>query len=257
MKRSNELPSLAGCTALGLLALLFVGLLTPSAIAQERESGRKRSAEGEAGRRRSQERPGRRSPEGEAGRRRSPEAEAGRRRSAERDAGPRRSAEGNGRRENPLGAFRPQTPREAALYRMILNLQRELASVRAQVQRRGRGPERRDTAERREGRQTDERWRFTKAGKVFLAYDKNKDDVVTLEEWLKMTNGNTSDVRRRLQTRRFQEAEPSGDGRFTPIEFIDWYTRGRYAKPRRRDGEGDAKRGPRDGESGTRRERDQ
>jgi hypothetical protein len=42
-----------------------------------------------------------------------------------------------------------------------------------------------------------------------------------------MTNGNINAERRQLQSRRFYDAEPSGDGKFTPSEFIWWYTIGR------------------------------
>jgi hypothetical protein len=104
-------------------------------------------------------------------------------------------------------------------------------------------------------------WERTKAGGVFKAYDKNGDMVVSLDEWLAMTNGNINEERRRLQTTRFREAEPSGDDRFTPQEFIYWYTKGRFentAEGRRSPAsDGDTvRRGPRDGEAERRGPRD-
>ena len=206
----------------------------------------------------------RRSPEAEAMIRRSPEAEAGPRRSPEAEAGPRRSAEGDERRM--LEDFRPETEREAMLYRIVLQLQREVAQLRRAAGRTaagnheaGNGPVvRGDTPSPNRGAH----WERTKAGGVFKAYDKNGDMVVTLDEWLAMTNGNISVERRQLQTTRFHAAEPSGDGKFTPEEFIYWYTKGRFEnrtegqQPDVRDGEGAVKRGPRDGESRRRGPRD-
>ena len=268
------------------------GIAVPNtAIAQEREGGR--SAEAEAGPRRSAEAEAgpRRSPEAEAGPRRSAEAEVGPRRSAEAEAGPRRSAESEGQRRSPeaeaagrrsaerdsargLDDFRPQTEREEVLLRMIMQLRREIAELRREVESRGRSDRARDDdREERSPRRTasrdgDEpalpaRWQNTKEGRVFKAYDKNGDLSVSLEEWLAMTNGNVSDARRAIQTKRYNEAEPNGDGKFTPAEFIYWYSKGRFANNtegrtrgardgegsslRRRDGEGEA-RGPRDGE---------
>ncbi len=268
------------------------GIAVPNtAVAQEREGGR--SAEAEVGPRRSAEAEAgsRRSPEAEAGPRRSAEAEAGPRRSAEADATPRRSAEAEERRrsreaeaagrrsderDSPRGldGFRPQTEREEVLLRMIMQLRRELAELRREVETRSRSDRARDDdREERSPRRTvarvgDEpalpaRWQNTKEGRVFKAYDKNGDLSVSLEEWLAMTNGNVSDARRAIQTKRYNEAEPNGDGKFTPAEFIYWYSKGRFANTtegrsrgardgegsssRRRDGEGEA-RGPRDGE---------
>jgi hypothetical protein len=204
-----------------------------------------RSPEAEAG--------PRRSPEAEAGPRRSPEGEAGPRRSSEAEAGPRRSPEADARRD--LGDFRPATEREAALYRMILQLRSEVAQLR-QAMGSGDGEERRIGDRQPAGGQSlsaaqTADWQRTKAGGVFKAYDKNGDLVVTLDEWLGMTNGNINEDRRRLQTTRFREAEPSGDDRFTPEEFLYWYTKGRFesaAEGSSRDAGEGARRGPRDGE---------
>jgi len=169
----------------------------------------RRSAEAEAGTRRS--------PEAEAGSRRSREAETGVRRSAEAESGPRRSAEGDGGRT--LEGFRPQTEREAALYRMILGLQREVAELRRSVQSRdgdGRlregdaprrdSPLRRDADVRRDGdaerdtpvrddvpyrregdgHQRENDAQVSKFQKMFRTYDKNGDNSISFEERLAM-----------------------------------------------------------------------
>lgn len=79
-----------------------------------------------------------------------------------------------------------------------------------------------------------------------------------------MTNGNINAERRAISTRYFELAEPSGDGKFTPAEFIWWRKIGSQQGQRRdvavpargpRDGEG-ARRGPRDGEGERRGPRD-
>lgn len=229
--------------------------------------GRRRSAEAEAG-------PGR-SPEAEAGPRRSPEAEAGPRRSAEGERGARRSPEGERgrgrsverRADNALNDFRPETPREKALYEMILQLQREMATIRREIQagpgaRDGEGGQRgprdgevKKGESRRDGEAPDlaSGWERTKAGRVFKAYDKDGDDLVSLEEFLAMTNGNISDARREIQTKRFFETGPGSDKLLSPAEFIRWQTGGPAegeggARKGPRDGEGPVRKGPRDGE---------
>jgi hypothetical protein len=150
----------AGLLALGLAIgvwSLSMGLAGQAsrADAQEERAGEKqavkeRSAEAEAGARRSAEGEAgaRRSAEGEAGTRRSAEAEAGARRSAEAESRPRRPAEADAptrRRDEAAGRerpaaegparsqFRPQTDREAALFEMVQQLQREVAQLRREV----------------------------------------------------------------------------------------------------------------------------
>ncbi|MHC4880405.1 MAG: EF-hand domain-containing protein [Planctomycetota bacterium] len=154
---------------------------------------------------------------------------------------------------------------------MIMQLRRELAELRREVETRSRSDRARDDDVERSSRRTvsragDEpalpaRWQNTKEGRVFKAYDKNGDLSVSLEEWLAMTNGNVSDARRAIQTKRYNEAEPNGDGKFTPAEFIYWYSKGRFANTTEsrsggaRDGAG-SRRGPRDGEGDARGPRD-
>jgi RNA polymerase sigma factor (sigma-70 family) len=186
------------------------------------------------------------------------------RRSAEGERGVQRSAEGEGRvgvREgdqrqgNPLAGFRPQTQREAALFQMIQQLQndvvqlrRELAATRGEkvgdgvreggvLDGESRNPAGRRDGESstkegpRDGQQADlaPGWEKTQNGRVFQAYDQNGDSTVTLDEWLAMRRVAATDTaRRELETGRFNEAEPSGDGKFTPAEFIYWYSKGRF-----------------------------
>lgn len=122
------------------------------------------------------------------------------RRSSEGE-GLRRYGEGNGGRA--LDGFRPQTEREAALFKMIRNLQREVADLRRAVQlardagrtRQGDGP--RDGDGRREGEPATRSEgagprlssaQLSKYQKVFRTYDKNGDNRVSFEERLAMRN---------------------------------------------------------------------
>lgn len=119
------------------------------------------------------------------------------------------------------------------------------------------------------------------AANVFRAYDKNRDSVVTVDEWLQMRHLTAFDKssRANVERARFKAAEPSGDGRMTQKEFVYWYAVGRFSGasdrggpsaegngirrgPRdgeggapigARDGEGGVRRGPRDGEGGVRK----
>lgn len=207
---------------------------------------------------------GGKSAEAEAGPRKSAEAEAGPRESAEGKAGVRESAERDG--NGALEGFQPQSKREAALFRMIQQLQREVAALRREVRSKDTRNRFRDSDRRRdafqgedeafqdEDREREDRagdstlpanWERSKVGRVFKAYDKNGDKFVSLDEWLAMTNGNVSDSRRRIQTRRFHAAGTGDDKKLSPVEFNFYYTVGRYKN--KRDGEG-KKRGPRDGE---------
>ena len=264
-----------GVLTIASLAIAAAGVgVIPGAnpvVAQEREGGR--SAEAEAGPRKSAEAEAgpRRSAEGE-GRRRSAEGDAGARRSAEGERGDVRDRDGEGSAAagETLRGFRPQTDREAALLQMIVQLQREVAALRREVQARGHdgdaaardGHESRErpvsrdgdaVAEGLDGFTLPENWQRTKEGRVFKAYDKNGDEIVSLDEWLAMTNGNISDARRAISTKHFNDAEPSGDGKFTPAEFIWWRQIGsrqaaeRARQNRNREGSADA-RSLRDGE---------
>ncbi|MCA9141982.1 MAG: sigma-70 family RNA polymerase sigma factor [Planctomycetales bacterium] len=225
--------------------ITFVALLDDEQPAREREGARER------------EQPRRESEE--------PRRDGDRPRESEtrRDGDRPREADGRREEEPRRDTFKPQTEREEMLYRMIQQLQREVAELRNAVRSRGDEPRRDGDQPRREGdrpRESDgdrpgasregereaqagrqQRWELTKEGKVFKAYDKNGDRTVSVEEWLAMQEGEMTDERRALAVRRFKEAEPSGDGKFTVEEFLHWYTKGRYQDTRegdRRESEG-------------------
>tara|TARA_R110002072_G_scaffold284006_1_gene447784 strand:+ start:979 stop:2757 length:1779 start_codon:yes stop_codon:yes gene_type:complete len=242
---------LAGVSALMFpLFLVFVsggqGDFVRTALAQEREGVR--SAEAVSGSRESVEQEVRRSPEAERGPVRSVEAGKSVGHSVEDESGGGSSDAGKIIDEqDELKDFKPQTAREQALFDLIQGLRREMASLRHDV----RSSERvhQASTDRRKGdvaRPGKTAWRKTKNGRVFKAYDHDDDDAVTLNEWLAMTNGNINDARRTLQTERFHAAEPSGDGKFTPEEFIQWYSVDRHANRR----EGDRVRNGEEGERG-------
>lgn len=188
----------------------------------------------------------------------SAEAKAGPKKSVEGKVGVRKSAERDS--EGALEGFQPQSKREAALFQMIQQLQREVTSLRREVRSTDKGKRSRDGDRVRDTRQDEDQlqvdrtgssktlpagWERSKVRKVFNAYDKNGDESVSLEEWLAMTNGNVSDARRNIQTRRFQAAGIGEDNKMSAAEFNHYYTVGRYKNTR--DGVG-KKRGPRDGE---------
>ncbi len=193
--------------------------------------------------------------------------------------GPRRerdrdnAGERRGDRERPSDVagdeeFRPQTEREASLYRMILQLRREVAELK-------RATSTRAVAEQREARRDGDResqdarrimftptrgsldgelpsgWERSRGGKVFAAYDRNKDRKVTLDEWYAMKEGLTEGdtARRELEAGRFKQADPNSDGKMTVAEFLFWYDKGRFQTSREGDAGSDrADRGQRDGD---------
>ncbi len=189
--------------------------------------------------------------------------------------------DGEGAQPAGLGGFQPQTPREAALLQMIMQMQAELADLRGELsQMRGgaAGPAGEPAAKPAyAGGETGNaavpplpaNFERSSEGRVFKAYDKNGDQLVTFDEWLGMRAIAADDVaRRQLEARRFQEADPNNDGKMTTAEFAFWYTKARFqnnnaaaarllqgeggAKPGARDGEGGARPGARDGEGGAR-----
>ena len=149
-----------------LVTLVFSVVLSCGLLAAQEREGKRRSAEADAGRRESAEakagvrrsaeaergprkspeaeRGARRSTEAERGARKSPEADASSRRSAESDRGTRRSAEAARDGDNPLGDFKPKTEREAVLYKLLMQLRREVALLRQQVEAKNRGDRPRD-----------------------------------------------------------------------------------------------------------------
>ena len=243
----------------GMVAL-SIPLVLAGVVAISTSPNSASAQEGEGGRARESEEGARRSPEAVAGPRRSAEAEAGPRRSAEAAAGRRESAEGEGRRRSSeadgaqvLESFRPQTEREAALFEMIVQLQREVARLR-EDSRRTSDREDRPAGGRRDGEipELASGWERTREGGVFQSYDHNDDEFVSLDEWLAMTNGNINEARRQLQTDRFRDTDPGSDGKLSPSEFIYWYTEGRFADRRRGERDGDGGRSA-EGDAGAQR----
>ena len=68
-----------------------------------------------------------------------------------------------------------------------------------------------------------------KSEKIFAVYDKNDNDLVTFEEWLKMKEGAMTASRRRREKKWFDAADANGNGTLTVHEFHNWLNR----KPRR------------------------
>lgn len=70
---------------------------------------------------------------------------------------------------------------------------------------------------------------FRKSQRIYKAYDKNKDDKVVFEEWLKMKEGAMDDARKAREKKWFDRADADKDGSITIQEFHKWLNR----KPRR------------------------
>lgn len=253
----------------------------------EAEAGARRPAEGEGRQSPEGEARGRRSPEGEreSPRGREPGRDSDREGGRERDGGADalRGFRPQTDREAALLQMIEQLRREVAALRREVQVRGRGDADRDARRDGDRAPRdgdfrrdgdaRRDSDTRREGdsrrdgdmrRDADvfvtadqfrleDNWQRSKEGGIFRTYDKNGDQVVSLEEWLAMTNGDISPARREISTKHFNDAEPSGDGKFTPAEFIWWRRIGsrqaaqRMNQNRARDGEG-SRRGPRDGE---------
>ncbi|MCA9137928.1 MAG: M48 family metalloprotease [Planctomycetales bacterium] len=217
----------------------------PSAGSEDRRPEPSRSVESDS--------PRRRSPESQSRDRRSPESDTNSQRRTEGQTQRRRDGDGERDVESPrkpqdfLRGFKPENDRESALLNVITELRQEIAQLRRDgaVRREGSADSRRELQIQDRATQVvvdfeqfqlPERWEKTRDGKVFLAYDHNHDQSISLDEWLAMTNGNISDARRQLQTKRFRDAEPSGDDQFTPREFIYWYSIGRHVSSGREGG---------------------
>jgi hypothetical protein len=178
---------------------------------------------------------------------------------------PRDRAEKSETRRDSDREFRPQTEREAQLYRMILELRADVAELKRQVQRtRGssrdgdRQPARREgdapesrarrDGDRAEGRDNADRdrpassgRRNSKVAKIFAAYDKSKDEKVGFEEWLAMREGEIDDARRAREQGYFSRVDRNRDKTLSYSEFEYWMTKGRSQPEGRKSerGEGD------------------
>jgi len=243
-----------------------------------REGDRDGRKSPEARAQRDGDREGRESPEARARRegdregRESPEARA--RREGDRDRGD--SPEARVRRDGDRGAvsdFRPQTEREAALYRMITQLQQEVAQLRRElgqvrggregVRRDGDRPVLRDAPRDGDRPRTDAprdgdrryiggprdpeparsgRDPRTMQMKIFERYDRNNDKKIVSEEFLAMREGTQNpEVKARWQS-VFAQGDRNRDNSWSLEEFLA------AAQAQRR--EGDARRtdAPREGD---------
>lgn len=266
---------------------------TAPAIAGDDERGaregerREGDASPEARAHRDGDREGRESPEARAHRdgdregRESPEAHH--RRDGDRDRGD--SPEARARRDGDRGAvtdFRPQTEREAALYRMITKLQQEVAQLRRElgqvrggregVRRDGDRPALRDAprdsvsgtpvtrsrdGDRRYGdgprdsdRVRNARDPRTMQTKIFQKYDRNGDKKIVLEEFLAMREGTENpEVKARWQ-RVFAQGDRNRDSSWSLEEFLA------AAQAQRREGAARRTDAPRESDRPVRRDGD-
>ena len=144
-------------------------------------------------------------------------------------------------------SFVPQNDRERELLRMINALRAEVASLRRQMgsrdgQRRDSGEasrERSANSDRPRGATAANNRVTMQAKRIFAAYDKNKDQSVSFDEWLAMREGEMTSERRERERGHFDD--PAGDdGKITPDEFLRWMiarSQGRAAREGHRDGD--------------------
>lgn len=222
----------AGCDASAAREILV------AVLADEEQEGLRREPEGE--------REERESPETRFERRRIPERDTERREPEERER--RRDGEGERERE----AFRPQTEREESLYRMILNLQREVAQLRRELRSRDAGGQGRRDREGEEAvrpdrgdRQHAQRRDYENLERIYHAYDKDRDGRVSLAEFLSMREGvHNLEVRAQAEE-QFKRVDRNGDGDVSFEEFVaarDRRTEGDRPRGGERDQEGESSR---------------
>lgn len=210
-KAEQDSAWLVGIVALSipvvLAAIVWSTMGQNAATAQEREGERGRSAESEAA--------PRRSAEADTGPRRPAEADTGERRPAERE-GARRSAESDGARL--IESFQPQTEREAALYEMIQQLQREIAALRRGRPAGDGAPRDGEVRERsgpRDGEAAPDLGRDERRqARIFQSYDRDGNGAMTLAEFQGLFEGN------RDRSDMFKAADSNGDGNLSQAEFI-------------------------------------
>ena len=130
--------------------------------------------------------------------------------------------------------FQPQNDRERALWNMIQQLRSEVAQLRQQIANRERrgaaadNPVRNTTDKvRREremvlGRDSISQARASndpllrQAARIFVAYDKNRDQRVSFDEWLAMREGEMTSERRAREMGFF--SQQAGDDRMITLE---------------------------------------
>ena len=123
--------------------------------------------------------------------------------------------------------FQPQNDRERALMNMIQQLRSEVADLRRQVANRDRdrsvlsGESGSRNFDRREGDRGSENRPTSnplmkQATRIFAAYDKNRDQRVSFEEWLAMREGEMTSERRSRELGVF--SQQAGDDRLITLE---------------------------------------
>ncbi len=157
--------------------------------------------------------------------------------------------------------FQPQNDRERVLWNMIQQLRSEVAQLRQQIgnrDRRGaasdkparnttdRVPRERDSASQT---RTSNDPLLRQATRIFAAYDKNRDQRVSFDEWLAMREGEMTSERRAREMRFF--SQQAGDDRMITLEE---FHRGMVARQR---GSAPREGGKRDGEARSGETRDQ
>jgi hypothetical protein len=163
--------------------------------------------------------------------------------------------------------FQPQNDRERALWNMIQQLRSEVTQLRQQIGNRDRpgvtsDKSSRNTTDRvrREGDMPRERDSVSQprasndpllrqATRIFAAYDKNRDQRVSFDEWLAMREGEMTSDRRAREMGFF--SQQAGDDRMITLEE---FHRGMVARQR---GSAPREGGKRDGEARSGEKRDQ
>ena len=123
--------------------------------------------------------------------------------------------------------FQPQNDRERALMNMIQQLRSEVADLRRQVANRDRdrsvlsGESGSRNFDRREGDRGSENRPTSnplmkQTTRIFAAYDKNRDQRVSFEEWLSMREGEMTSERRSRELGVF--SQQAGDDRLITLE---------------------------------------
>ena len=129
--------------------------------------------------------------------------------------------------------FQPQNERERVLWNMIQQLRSEVAQLRQQIGNRDRpavardNPSRTSDGVRREGdmpREGDRASRtrasndplLRQATRIFAAYDKNRDQRVSFDEWLAMREGEMISERRAREMGFF--SQQAGEDRMISLE---------------------------------------
>ena len=129
--------------------------------------------------------------------------------------------------------FQPQNERERALWNMIQQLRSEVAQLRQQIGNRDRpavardNPSRTSDGVRREHEMPREGDRASRtrasndpllrqATRIFAAYDKNRDQRVSFDEWLAMREGEMTSERRAREMGFF--SQQAGEDRMITLE---------------------------------------